>query len=199
MPDCKRRRGGRFLAAASRAGYGFKTPMNALRSFLFLLVLTTAAQAADWKTFAATPAAITVINMEPRPLVKSSDENGWLTVPDNLTRYAASIYFPVQGQGGGTNGVADITVVKSGYLLLACNYYYQGNSSGDWQKEVWDAKEFKRKGWRPLTKTDLGGLLLNHGNQEQTVFYKKVEAGQNVRLRCNKYQPPYPIVLGSVK
>lgn len=92
-------------------------------------------------------------------------------------------------------GVADIQVISDGYLFIACNWDYQGNQSGDWDKDAWDERKLKTKGWDKLTKRELGGELIKNNNRVQTVFVKRVKKGDTFRLRCNKYDPPFPILL----
>ena len=148
-------------------------------------------QAADWDAMKRTPAQIEVVNMKPVPLAASDDKKGWAKIPPQLTKFGAVVYMPE----GNTNGVADITVTAEGYLLLACNYDYQGNSSGKWDEEVWNEKKFKSKGWHLMGKSELGGVLVKGDNREQAVLVKQVHKGDTLRIRCNKYDPPYPILL----
>jgi hypothetical protein len=138
------------------------------------------------------PAQIEVVNMKPQPLVAGgSDKKGWAKVPAELTKSGAVVYMP----GGNTNGTADIKVTGDGCLLVACNYDYQGNQQGNWQKEVWDERKFKSKGWHVSSKTELGGELISGSNLTQVLFIKQVRKGDTLVLRCNKYNPPYPILL----
>lgn len=130
--------------------------------------------------------------MKAQPLVATEEKNGWAKVPTRLSQYNAVVYSPT----GSTNGVADITVTADGFLLLAVNYDYQGNREGSWDEEVWSERKFKSKGWNLLTKTELGGLLVKGDNRAQTVFAKQVRKGDVLRIRCNKYAPPYPVLLG---
>ena len=153
------------------------------------------AHAADWESMKRNPAQIEVVNMQPTPLVADNDKKGWATVPPQLTKYGAVVYMP----SGNTNGVADIKVTGDGFLLLACNYDYQGNTSGKWDEEVWSEKKFKAKGWHLMSKTELGAVLVKGDNRAQVVFFKQVRKGDAFRLRCNKYEPPFPILLSPVK
>jgi hypothetical protein len=104
---------------------------------------------------------------------------------------------PFSPPSASTNGAADIEITADGYLLLACNWDYQGNQSGDWEKERWTEGKFKSKGWDRLSKNELGGELVKNDNRAQTIFFKRVKKGEHLRLRCNKYDPPYPILLMS--
>lgn len=159
--------------------------------FACLLLLPGLALSADWRALEKTPASISVVNMQPVPLVVSASKEGWARIPTALENKGATIYSPTAS----TNGVADIEVSADGYLLLACNWDYQGNQSGEWEKERWTESKFKAKGWSRLSKNELGGELVKNDNRAQTLFFKKVKKGEKFRLRCNKYDPPYPILL----
>jgi hypothetical protein len=166
--------------------------MNLRLPLLALTVLFSAqAQAYDWEPFRKGAAEIEVLNMKPVPLVESTDKKGWAKVPPMFPKYGAVIYMPAADGAG----KAVITVLKDGYLFVACNYDYQGNPSGDWQNEVWDEKKFKAKGWRVVSKTELGGLFIRGDDKKHEVFMKQVKKGEVLNLRCNKYSPPYPILL----
>ncbi len=158
-----------------------------------LLFLPSLMHAADLQAIAKTPATVSVLNMQPVPLVISADKNGWARIPTVLSNNGATIFAPTAS----TNGAADIEVTADGYLLLACNWDYQGNQSGDWEKERWTESKFKSKGWDRLSKNELGGELVKNDNRAQTIFVKRVKKGEHLRLRCNKYDPPYPILLMS--
>ncbi len=145
----------------------------------------------DWTSVWSQPASIRVVNMEAVPLVASDDGKSWARVPLHLATYGARVHMPT----GSTNGIADIEVTGSGYLMLACNYDYQGNASGDWQKDVWDISQFQEKGWRRMKPGELGGLLVKGDNREQIVFVKRVKEGDRLRIRCNKHDPPFPILV----
>lgn len=149
-------------------------------------------QAADWGTMERDPARIEVLNMQPVPLVVSSDKKGWARVPDQFINNRAVIYMPT----GGTEGVADIKVLADGYLLVACNYEYQGNKGGNWDEEAWNEKKFKAKGWHLMSKSEVGGVLVKGDGRDQVILSKQVHRGESIRIRCNKYDPPYPILLG---
>jgi hypothetical protein len=157
------------------------------------LVSVERAHALDWEAIKKSPAEIQVANMQATPLVAGTEKKGWLKVPTQFTQYKAVVYVP----SADTNGVADITVTGDGYLILACNYDYQGNQSGDWKKDVWDERKFKSKGWNVLGKTEIEGQLINGENRTQVLFLKKVKKGEVLKLRCNKYNPPYPILVPS--
>ena len=130
--------------------------------------------------------------MKPVPLAAGVGKTNWLRVPDELLKRQARIFAPV----GPVNGVADYKVTAAGYLLVACNYDYQGNASGNWQEGRWFREQFYAHGWREATAKELGGALVSGQNREQVVFVKKVAAGESGRLRCNKHDPPFFIVRG---
>ncbi|MHB1083047.1 MAG: hypothetical protein ACYC67_26880 [Prosthecobacter sp.] len=158
-----------------------------------LLLLPSLMHAVDLRTLGKSSATISVLNMQPVPLVSSTDKSGWARIPAFFSNHGATIFTP----SASTNGVADIEIQADGYLFLACNWDYQGNSSGNWEKERWTEKNFKSKGWARLSKNDLGGDLVKNDNRAQTIFFKRVKKGEHLRLRCNKYDPPYPILLTS--
>ena len=163
-----------------------------------LLLLPSLMHAADLRAIAKTPAIISVLNMKPVPLATSTLKEGWANIPALLTNHGATIFMPPPGNNGAVNGVANIEIQADGYLIIACNWDYQGNSSGDWEKDRWTESKFKSKGWDRLNKGELGGeLISNNSKRVQTLFFKKVKKGETMRLRCNKYDPPFPILLVS--
>lgn len=136
------------------------------------------------------------------PKGRTDDAGGFQTVPE---KFAGT---PVTYYGGGAKQsfqpVAEIAVLEDGFLFVWCNYNYQGNSGGGWEKERWTARDFVQNGWQHLTEKDMGGLLVkgkpgdkNVGPTE--VFVKYVRKGESLKLRCNKYHPPLPFVFGEVK
>jgi len=159
------------------------------------VVIQSSALAVDWQSMSHSPAQIEVLNMRSVPLAESADKNGWAKIPAALSKFGAVVYMPAEN----ANGVADIKVTADGYLLVACNYDYQGNKQGKWDEEAWDAKKFKTKGWHELSKHELEGELVKGDNRMQTIFVKQVKKGEAFRLRCNKYDPPYPILLSAGK
>jgi hypothetical protein len=90
-----------------------------------------------------------------------------------------------------------ITVTEDGYLLIACNFDYQGNKSGNWTAEAWDEKKFKSHGWHLVDNHELEGNLVKGNDRGQVVFARQVRKGETLHLRCNKYDPPFPILLGA--
>jgi hypothetical protein len=164
-------------------------------AFAFALVATLSANAfaADWDAMKRNPARIEALSMQAVPLVAGNDKLGWARVPERLVKHEASVFMPARKH----QGVADIQVTGDGYLLLACNYDYQGNASGNWKQDVWDERKFKSKGWLRISNKELGGALVKGDNREQILFVKHVRKGESFRLRCNKYDPPLPIALGA--
>lgn len=136
------------------------------------------------------PAEVEVLNMKPVPLVPGEGKFAWIRVPTQFTQYQTLIFT----NSGPVNGVADYKVTRGGYLVVACNYDYQGNASGNWQGERWTREQFYEHGWRELVAEDMGGVLVDGQNRQQAVFVKGVAAGERGRLRCNKYSPPFFIV-----
>jgi hypothetical protein len=173
--------------------------MKYLVPFALAGLLVGAAQAAQTASVLDNkPAKISVINMTPKPLVASGANEGWAKVPTRFAEYEVTVYAPPGGDKT-TNGVADITVLEDGYLMLACNYDYQGNKDGDWQKDVWDKAKFQSKGWAVIGKGVTGTDLVNGKNRAQVIYGKAVKKGDTFRLRCNKYDPPYPILVMAKK
>ncbi len=156
-----------------------------------------AAARVDWENVRAAPAVVEVLNMSPVPLAADADSKqkfSWLRVPQRLQK-GWHIFKPE----GETNGITDFNVTRSGFVLVACNYAYQGNSGGDWGKDAWTAEDFLEHGWVEASEAELGGLLISGRNREHRIFAKYVEAGEAGRLRCNKYDPPFFIVAVSQK
>lgn len=129
--------------------------------------------------------------MAPTWFIEGADKWNWSKVPSSLKERGAVVFIP----SAPTNGVADFKITKDGYLLLACNYDDQGNRGGNWDEEVWDEKHFKEQGWQRLTESDLGGALVKSDNRAQLILAKQMHRGETMRLRCNKYDPPFPILL----
>jgi len=173
-----------------------KFPDRSMKAFFFpvfvlSLVLCHFSLAVDWDAIVKAPPEITVLLMKPKKLEVNEDKIGWVRVPAMFSDRNAVIYIPENEH----LGAADIQVMSDGYLFLACNWDYQGNQSGDWATEAWDEKKFESEGWKKLTKEELGGELIRNNNRVQKVFVKLVKQGEKFRLRSNKYDPPYPILL----
>jgi hypothetical protein len=143
---------------------------------------------ADWAKVMANPAVITVKGQEPIALDPDLEGQTFKEIPRMLAK-RATIY---SKQKDKHNGVSDITVDKDGFLLLACNYKNEGNSNGGWQETRWLPERFEKEGWKKLSAQDLGGNL-----GETTIFLKYVRAGEELKLRSNKYSAPKAIVFDS--
>ena len=148
----------------------------------------------SWDVVRRQPAKVAVLGMKPVMLVEGQGRDAWARVPARLTEYEGKICQPTTP----VDGVADFKVLESGYAIVACNFSYQGNSSGDWLNQRWTRKEFFENGWREISAQKLGGTLVKGDNREQVLFVKRLAQGETGRLRCNKYDPPYFITLSSV-
>lgn len=162
-----------------------------LISFAIAITLVSPVSAIEIAELAALPARIDVKEMKPIELAISTEKKGWIKIPKALKQHRATIFRPDDDQ----LGVLEFTVLETGYMLIACNYDYQGNASGEWKDEVSDQRALKKKGWNVLSNAKLGGALVQSDERAQILFYKRVEKGDTYRLRCNKYDPPYPILL----
>jgi hypothetical protein len=151
--------------------------------------------ALDWESARRNPAEVTVVNCEPMVLAAGEGPGQFLKVPTKLE--GARIF--VEASGKKVGNTADFTVVKEGWLLVAADYSYQGNSSGDWDEKRWSEKEFKKNGWEMLAEKQMGGLLIDKGNKEWKVFAKRVRPKDSNRLITNKYGYPKLIVLAADK
>jgi hypothetical protein len=140
----------------------------------------------------AKPAAVKMMLLKPARLVETenSEKGPWARVPNALL--GASIYATPRT---GANGTADFTVTKSGQIYLALNYDYQGNGSGGWTEERWMAADFMAAGWAQVR----GTQMVAWNNRTYPIFTRKVEKGETFRLRCNKYEPPFVILLDGGK
>jgi len=148
----------------------------------------------DWADVKHQPAIVHVEGTRPEQLAPGSGTTGWAKVPDNLKRLAAVVQMPLSKH----LGVAEYRVSGSGWAIIACNWDYQGNQSGDWKKEALSESNLISQGWRKLSEAELGGRLVKGDGRVQTVFIKKLERGEEGRLRCNKYDPPFFIVGSAV-
>lgn len=135
-------------------------------------------------------AEVEVLGMAAMPLVVSPGKAAWSRVPAEFSKHSTLIF----SSTAKVNGVADYKVTRGGYLVVACNYDYQGNDSGNWVEERWTREQFYANGWRELVAEDLGGALVDGQNRQHVVFVKGVATGSTGRLRCNKYSPPFFIV-----
>lgn len=135
-------------------------------------------------------AEVEVIGMKLVPLVVGSGKTAWSRIPQDLLKFKTQVF----ASEVRSKGVAEYKVTKGGYLVVACNYSYQGNDSGDWVEHRWKREQFYANGWRELVPEDVGGPLMDGQNRHHVLFVKGVTAGQSGSLRCNKYSPPYFIV-----
>ncbi|MEA3186548.1 MAG: hypothetical protein QOD99_378 [Chthoniobacter sp.] len=144
--------------------------------------------AVDWPAVQRTAGEATVVNMKAEPLVEGGY---WSKVPKKFLELKAQIFSDEHGKK--TNGVADLTVTKEGWIFVACDYGYEGNQQGGWMDERWEEKDFKKRGWSVLGKAE--GALVDKGNREWVVFAKHLKAGETLRLRANKYNAPHVILV----
>ena len=138
------------------------------------------------------PAVIKPMHLKATRLKEYDDqEKGrWMRVPNALM--GASIYdLPTAG----TNGVADFKVTRGGQVYLALNYDYQGNNGGGWTEERWMPEDFMAAGWAQVR----GVQMVAWSNRTYMIFTRQAEKGEQFRLRCNKYEPPYVILLDGGK
>ena len=140
----------------------------------------------------AKPATVDMMLLKPARLKESADkEQGrWARVPNELV--GASIFATPPT---GANGTADFKVTKGGQIYLALNYDYQGNGSGGWTEERWMPEDFMAAGWAQVR----GAQMVAWNNRTYSIFTRKAEKGEQFRLRCNKYEPPYVILLDGGK
>ena len=148
----------------------------------------------EWQKVVQNSARVDVAGLDPTPLRESDEKEGWSRVPPafNVIPQTQAIAYSVRK--GMDNGVADFKVTRDGYVLVACNYGYQGNRSGDWDEKRWTKEKFLQNGWLIVPETMLGGVLVKGGGHDQVVFVKHMEKGEHYRLRCNKYAPPFVII-----
>lgn len=145
----------------------------------------------DWTKAVASPAQITVRGIEPSVLDPKAEKPRFTRIPDKFAKSRSVIYGTPKDQ---YSGIADITVLADGYLFLACHYGNQGNNSGNWLEQRWTAEQFVKHGWKKLDETEVGGVLTAPQNRDQVIFVKFVRKGEEMKLRCNKYDPPFAIV-----
>ena len=143
----------------------------------------------SWRAFVEYPAEVRVKKFTPERL-RESEKGPWTTVPRTLSDSNLVSY---SGESDGV-GVVEFSVDGSGFVLLACNYSYQGNSSGDWTDKRWTAEQFVENGWTMLAVEETGGPLVWKHKREQVLFARFLNEGETYRLRCNKYDPPFVII-----
>lgn len=140
----------------------------------------------------AKPATVDMMLLKPARLKESAnkEQGRWARVPNALM--GASIYATPPT---GANGTADFRVTRGGQVYLALNYDYQGNSGGGWTEERWMPEDFMAAGWAQVR----GAQMVAWNNRTYSIFTRKLEKGEQFRLRCNKYEPPYVILLDGGK
>ena len=148
----------------------------------------------NWDVMLQNPASVEVVDMQALPLTQEEGKDAWTEVPKKLLASKAAIFMP----SGKRTNIADFTVTADGWLLIAVNYSYQGNKGGGWEEGRWLGNDFKAKGWHLFSKNELGGVLVKGDGKgkPQEIYGKKVQKGYHERLHCNKYDPPYLILLG---
>ncbi len=150
----------------------------------------------NWDAMLQNPASVEVADMQAQPLTQGEGKDAWTEVPQKLLASKASIFMP----SGKRINFADFTVTADGWLLIAVNYSYQGNKGGGWEEGRWLGNDFKAKGWHLFSKHELGGVLVKGESKgegkAQEIYGKKVQKGYHERIHCNKYDPPYLILLG---
>ena len=168
--------------------------MNMFSTRLFTFAATSlfaaTASAVDWESARRNPAEITVLNCQAVPLTVGEGKGQYLKVPAKLD--GATIF--VESEGKKVGNTADFTVVKEGWIFVIANYGYEGNSSGDWDDKRWTEAQFKKNGWEELSSKQMGGPLVNKGNNEPKVFAKRVRPKDSMRLVVNKYGAPHIVV-----
>lgn len=154
---------------------------------------------ATWEAMGRNPAGLKVVGQKSKKLREGLTWGKylWSSVPQKLVDHGAEVYF----YEGFANGLSEFEVLREGWLIIGVNYSYQGNSSGDWEDERWDLDKFQSEGWQLIDDNDAGGSLTkdNEARSEkrsQTLLTKFVKEGETLSLRCNKYDPPFLIVLG---
>ena len=133
-----------------------------------------------------------VVKTKPQPLLPDVEYPGkkrsskFFNVPAKLVDAGARIHWPMDANGG----VAEYKVTSDGYVAIICDYSYQGNNSGGWTETRWTADDFRDNGWKELSESQMGAQLIKSEKKPLVVFYKKLKAGEEGKLRCNKYGPP---------
>lgn len=156
-----------------------------------------------WEAASLDPAQLETIDLKSFPLepgLATSWSHSWTTVPEKLIQYPATIFHQTKEAAG----IAQCNVTEDGWLLVGVNYQYQGNESGGWTDERWTLEQFENNGWAVVSEKEAGGLLVKDNKEKtsarpQTLLAKYVKKGETLRLRCNKYDPPFLILLGRKK
>jgi hypothetical protein len=136
-------------------------------------------------------AQVNSLKYEAEPIVAiANGPAGWRSVAP-IFQHAKAVSYSRSKQ---SSGLAEFEVTRSGYLLLACNWSYQGNPSGGWVPSRLKKEDFIQRGWQPVDNAIFSGLVRFESKGDQALFIKRVEKGEKYTLRCNKYYPPYAIV-----
>lgn len=138
-----------------------------------------------------TTARITVIS--PAELTGEVIENAWQDYPAELA--GSVIHHVLPSYNVVAWGKVQFTVTRSGILYLALDYSYEGHNRGDWTRERWSKTDFETNGWTFLASNMVRKNDPNDPVRVRKVCQKMVTAGESYSLRCNKYEPPYPIEL----
>ncbi|MDP6544573.1 MAG: hypothetical protein QGH60_11315 [Phycisphaerae bacterium] len=124
---------------------------------------------------------------QPVRLALADDGGNWKHAPADLV--GSAIFSGRANSKGGP--IVDFEVLVGGMIFIACNYGYEGNSGGGWQKEQWTKQVFTKRGWKHV-----GQLVRGEGSKKgvREIFAKRVRTGEKYRIRCNKYGPPLVIL-----
>lgn len=147
----------------------------------------------DWKHAISSPVAVKVAGFEPMPINPSLERQIFVQIPPLFTHYKSVVYAKPDGDNV---GVAEISAESDGYVIVSCHFGYQGGD-GVWTKTRWTADQFVANGWNRIDPRDVGGIFVRDPDRIQELFVRYVRKGENYKLRCNKYNPPYVIVFES--
>ncbi len=112
----------------------------------------------------------------------------WTEVPDELK--TCQIFSKETGEPGVHHGgAADFVVQKDGVVFLAGQLdQREGNLEGDWDERRLTVKNFEEAGWAFV------GSMRDNKGLAYAIFRKTVLAGEQYRVRTNKYTPTYVMV-----
>lgn len=129
----------------------------------------------------STPAVVEVARMKPHPFPAPVDK--W---PVDFPSHPLEFGFEVQPKAVNVDfGRLEVVVKESGMVYLAAKWEYQGNR-GAWTSERLTKEQLVRQGW-----TDLGPCPWD---ARYTLFRRECKAGEELKIRVNKYWPPLLIV-----
>lgn len=141
------------------------------------------------------PAKFEAEEMKRHRLEETTTSHLWGKVPAKLLELKLDIYMPENLRYPKTPTL-NLRIKRSGYLVIACDFNPQGSNDG-WMEASWDQEKFESNGWEVLRESQLGGeMVFNWDSKKQVVLVKEVKEGEILNLRCNKYFPPFPIVIG---